>query len=90
MHVLKPLTLNQMDSVYTYAEALHEGIIEPPEGVELSSDASETIRQMISLRTFLRVPDYNSIDAVRQTLAVLDPSFVAAAMNFVPPDRTLN
>jgi len=88
---LKKMSAMEVDAFYNYARALHEGKAKPPAGVtRLGSSLEETIGQMIQLFTVFRRTDYNSVDAVRQTMAIANPLFLKAALEYQPPQKYLH
>ncbi len=73
----------EVDAFYQYAEALYEGRIRPPEGVQIGSSVEETIRHMMQMFLVLRVVDHNSALAVYQAMQAADVRLVDAAMKFI-------
>ncbi len=91
MFPFERMTPREVDKLYEYARALYEGLVKPPEGItELGDTVEAVIQQMIALRLALRVPDHNSVDAVRKVFLVVNPLYYEAAMAYVEKPRYLN
>jgi len=87
---LERMSSMEVDAFYNYARALHEGKVEPPEGVtELGSSLEDTISRMVQMFTLFRQTDYNTVDDVRRTMAIVNPLFLEAALEYQPPQKYL-